>query len=226
MQYHNIRQARFLDRPNRFIAHADLDGEIITCHVKNTGRCKEFLLPGCRVLLEFSENPARKTPCDLVAVQKGTRLINMDSAAPNAVAGEWLQSGGLGFIPDTLRPESVYGDSRFDFYLEHSGQRAFLEVKGVTLEENGVVRFPDAPTERGVKHIRGLCNAVRDGYEAYILFIIQMNDVTHFEPNRATHPAFAEALQTAADAGVTLLALDCDVTENAICAGNPVEIRL
>ena len=226
MQYQNIRAAQFIDRPNRFIAHALLDGAVITCHVKNTGRCRELLVPGATVYLEFSTNPARKTPCDLVAVCKGDRLINMDSNAPNAVAAEWLRSGGLGFVPEVLRPECVHGDSRFDFYFEHGGRRAFMEVKGVTLEEDGIVRFPDAPTERGVKHLCGLADAVGEGYDAYVLFIIQMNGVRYLEPNRITHPAFAEALRTAADAGVCVLALDCRVTEDSITAGQPVEVRI
>ena len=226
MHYKTIRAAQFIDRPNRFIAHALLDGEVVTCHVKNTGRCRELLVPGATVYLEFSSKPNRKTPCDLVAVRKGERLINMDSNAPNAVAAEWLRSGGPGFVPDMLQPERTHGDSRFDLYFEHAGRKAFMEVKGVTLEDHGVVRFPDAPTERGVKHLRGLADAVREGYDAYILFIIQMEGVRYLEPNRATHPAFAEALRTAADAGVKVLALDCRVTKNSITAGQPVEVRL
>ena len=226
MRYENIRAAQFIDRPNRFIAHALLEGEVVTCHVKNTGRCRELLIHGATVYLEFSSNPNRKTPCDLVAVQKGERLINMDSNAPNTVAAEWLRSGGLGFIPDVLQTERTHGDSRFDLYFEHAGREAFMEVKGVTLEECGVVRFPDAPTERGVKHLRGLADAVREGYDAYILFIIQMEGVRYLEPNRVTHPAFAEALRAAADAGVTVLALDCRVTADSITPGQAVEVRL
>jgi len=226
MQYADIRAGTFLDRPNRFIAHVRLDGQVVTCHVKNTGRCRELLVPGATVYLEFSGNPLRKTPCDLVAVEKGERLINMDAVAPNAVAGEWLRGGGPGFVPDLLRPEVTHGDSRFDYFLEQGERRAFLEVKGVTLEEDGIVRFPDAPTERGVKHLQGLAKAVREGFDAYILFIVQMQGVRYFEPNRATHPAFADALRDAADAGVHLLALDCAVTPNSITPGAPVEIRL
>ena len=226
MKLPNLVKARFLSRPNRFIAQVELDGKEETVHVKNTGRCRELLVPGATVYLEFSSNPNRKTPCDLVAVQKGERLINMDSNAPNAVAAEWLRSGGLGFVPDVLQPERTHGDSRFDLYFEHAGCKAFMEVKGVTLEDHGVVRFPDAPTERGVKHLRGLADAVREGYDAYMLFIIQMEGVRYLEPNRATHPAFAEALCAAAAAGVKVLALDCRVTEDSITAGQPVEVRL
>jgi len=226
MQYADIRAGIFLERPNRFIARVMLDGEIIICHVKNTGRCRELLVPGCTVYLEFSGNPGRKTPCDLVAVQKGDLLINMDSMVPNAVAKEWLLAGGLGFVPELLRPESTHGDSRFDFYFEHGSRRAFLEVKGVTLEENGIVRFPDAPTERGVKHLNGLAAAAREGYDAYILFVIQMAGIDHLEPNRATHPAFADALRAAAHDGVRILAIDSHVTPAGITPGDPIPVIL
>lgn len=226
MIYPNIREAVFLRRPNRFIAIAELDGAEMVCHVKNTGRCRELLIPGAKVYLQQAANPLRKTAWDLIAVQKGERIINMDAAAPNAVFGEWLRKGGAGFLPELLKPECVHGDSRFDFYLEHRGQRIFAEVKGVTLEEEGVVRFPDAPTERGVKHLRGLAKAVAEGYEAWAVFVIQMSDVDHFEPNRATHPAFADALREANDAGVRLLALDCSVTPDSLTIRSEVPIRL
>ena len=226
MTYDNIFEAVFLDRPNRFIAHVLLDGEKQVCHVKNTGRCRELLVPGAAVYVQKAANPARKTAYDLIAVWKGGRLINMDAAAPNRVFGEWLRAGGPGFVPELIRPECVHGDSRFDFYFEHGGKRAFAEVKGVTLEENGVVRFPDAPTERGVKHLRGLIRCVEEGFEAYAVFIIQMKGVKFFEPNRATHPEFAQALAQAARAGVKLIALDCFVTKDSLTAGERVEIRL
>ena len=226
MKYENVRQAVFLRRPNRFIAYAELDGTETVCHVKNTGRCRELLLPGATVYLQKASNPARKTAWDLIAVQKGTRLINMDAAAPNAVFAEWLRSGGAGFVPERIQPERVHGDSRFDFYLEHRGRRIFAEVKGVTLEEEGAVRFPDAPTERGVKHLRGLSRCVEEGYEAWAVFVIQMRGVRHFEPNRLTHPAFADALREAAEAGVRLLALDCEVTPDTIQIAEEVPIRL
>ena len=226
MIYPNIREAVFLRRPNRFIAMAELDGAETVCHVKNTGRCRELLVPGAKIYLQRAENPLRKTAWDLIAVQKGERLINMDAAAPNTVFGEWLRKGDAGFVPDLLKPESVHGDSRFDFYLEHEDRRIFAEVKGVTLEEDGVVRFPDAPTERGVKHLRGLTNAVAVGYEAWVVFVIQMADVDHFEPNRSTHPAFADELREASEAGVRLLALDCSVTPESLEIRQEVPIRL
>lgn len=226
MEYENMHEAVFLDRPNRFIANILIGGEPVVCHVKNTGRCRELLVPGAQLLVQKNESPKRRTAYDLISVWKGGRLINMDAAAPNAVFSEWLQGGGLGFVPELLRPETRHGDSRFDFYFERHGRACFAEVKGVTLEDNGVVRFPDAPTQRGVKHLRGLIQCVREGYEAYAAFIIQMKDVKYFEPNRATHPEFAEALKAAAEAGVKILALDCHVGRDSIIAGDPVEIRL
>ena len=226
MTYDNIHEAVFLDRPNRFIAHILLNGQTQVCHVKNTGRCRELLLPGAEIFVQHSANPARKTAYDLIAVRKGERLINMDAAAPNRVFGQWLAAGGPGFVPELIRPERVHGDSRFDFYFEHGGRKAFAEVKGVTLEENGVVRFPDAPTERGLKHLHGLIRCVQEGFEAWAVFIIQMKGVKYFEPNRATHPEFAEALAQAAQAGVELIALDCDVTKHSLTAGENVEICL
>ena len=226
MKYEGILPARFLDRPNRFIAHALLDGETVVCHVKNTGRCKELLVPGAEIWLQRSCNPKRKTTYDLIAVQKGQRLINMDANAPNTVFGEYLRAGGLGFVPELVRPETRHGDSRFDFYFEHGGVHAFAEVKGVTLEDNGVVRFPDAPTERGVKHLRGLADCVREGYEAWAVFIIQMGDVRFFEPNWKTHSAFGDALMAAREAGVHLLALACAVEPDSLTVGAPAEIRL
>lgn len=226
MNYDNIHEAVFIDRPNRFIAKVLLDGAPTVCHVKNTGRCRELLTPGASVLVQKASKPERKTAYDLISVWKGARLINMDAAAPNAVFGEWLAAGGLGFVPDSIRPEYRHGDSRFDFYFEHGGHKAFAEVKGVTLEDKGVVRFPDAPTLRGVKHLHGLIRCVEEGFQAYAVFIVQMENVKYFEPNRATHPEFAEALRQAAKAGVKLIALDCKVEENSLIAGSPVEIRL
>lgn len=226
MTYEKIRRAVFLSRPNRFIANIELDGRAVVCHVKNTGRCRELLVPGADILVQISDAPGRRTGCDLIAVRKGGRLINMDAQAPNRVFGEYLASGGLGFVPALIRPECVHGDSRFDFYFETGGRRCFAEVKGVTLEDKGVVRFPDAPTERGVKHLRGLGRAVGEGFEAWAVFIVQMRGASYFEPNRATHPAFADALRDAAAAGVRILALDCDVTENSLAVRGPVEVRL
>ena len=226
MTYDNIHEAVFLDRPNRFIAHILLNGQKQVCHVKNTGRCKELLLSGAEIFVQHSANPARKTAYDLIAVRKGQRLINMDAVAPNKVFGEWLSAGGPGYVPELIRPERVHRDSRFDFYFEHGGRKAFAEVKGVTLEDDGVVRFPDAPTERGIKHLHGLIRCVQEGFEAYAVFIIQMKGVKYFEPNRATHPEFAEALCQAAQAGVKLIALDCDVEKDSLRAGDQVEIHL
>ncbi len=226
MRYENTRRAVFLSRPNRFIAQVLLDGTTAVCHVKNTGRCRELLVPGATVILQKSGNPRRKTAWDLIAVYKGERLINMDAAAPNAVCAQWLAAGGLGFVPERIRPECRHGDSRFDFYIEHGGRVGFVEVKGVTLEEAGVVRFPDAPTARGAKHLRGLADCVREGYEAWAVFVVQMRGVRYFEPNAATDPAFAQALRQARAAGVTLLALDCLTEEDRLEPGDPVEIRL
>ncbi len=226
MRYENIQKAVFLDRPNRFIAHMELDGQRQVCHVKNTGRCKELLVPGAEIYVQRAGNPARKTGWDLIAVQKGDRLINMDAVAPNAVFGEYLAAGGLGFWPEHIRPECRHGDSRFDFYFEHGGHRAFAEVKGVTLEADGAVYFPDAPTERGVKHLRGLAACTAEGFETWAIFIVQMQDVRFFAPNWATHPEFGQALLDAEAAGVHILALDCRVTETGIRARAPVPLCL
>ena len=227
MKYRDIFEAEFIDRPNRFIANVIIDGQSAVCHVKNTGRCKELLIPGVKVCVQRALKPERKTQWDLIAVMKGDRLINIDSAAPNAVFGEWLRAGGLtGAMPELIRPETVYKSSRFDFYFEQLGKKAFAEVKGVTLEEDGVVLFPDAPTERGVKHLHGLIDCVQDGYEAYAVFIVQMKGVKYFTPNRATHPEFADALKAAQDAGVNILALDCAVKPDEIRVCDRVKILL
>ncbi len=226
MRYVNIRKGTFISRPNRFVAHVDLAGRTEVCHVKNTGRCRELLTPEAQVYLEESSNPARKTKYDLVAVKKGNLLINMDSQAPNRVVKEWLEKKYL--FPDLtlLKPEKTYGTSRFDFYIEAGSQKVFLEVKGVTLEEDGVVRFPDAPTKRGVKHIKELMACIKDGYQAMILFVIQMKGIRYFEPNDVTHKAFGDALREAQKAGVQILAYDCLVTEDAMEIDQPVEVRL
>ena len=226
MRYKNIVRGKFLARPNRFIAHVEIDGQKQVVHVKNTGRCKELLIPGAVVYLEGSSDPKRKTAWDLVAVEKGRRLINMDSQAPNRVFCEWAQAGN--FLPDiaTIRPETKFGDSRFDFYIEAAGKRHFIEVKGVTLEENGVVRFPDAPTQRGVKHLEELIRAHEQGYESWVCFVVQMSDVLAFEPNDATHPAFGEALRQAEKAGVHILVLECRVTPDSLEISRSVPISL
>lgn len=226
MKYENISPAIFIRRPNRFIAHILHEGEEKICHVKNTGRCRELLTPGVQILVQRAANPARKTPFDLIAVYKGERLINMDAVAPNAVFGEFLRAGGLGFVPDRIKAECVHGQSRFDFYFEHDGKQAFAEVKGVTLEDEGVVRFPDAPTERGIKHLKELISCVREGYEAYAVFVVQMADVEYFEPNRRTHPQFAEVLREAAEAGVHILVYECAVGFNTLDITKPVKLRL
>ena len=205
----------YRSRPNRFNAHVEIGGEMQVVHVKNTGRCRELLVPGCRVWCQRADNPARKTQYDLIAVEKGTRLINMDSQAPNRAAGEWLASGGLGEI-DNLRPETTHGDSRFDFSFTRAGNPCFLEVKGVTLEADGVCAFPDAPTQRGAKHLRGLAEAARQGYGAYVLFVIQMEDVKYLHPNDRTDPAFGTALREAAQHGVQVLAVQCRVTPESM----------
>ena len=226
MQYGKILPARFLARPNRFVARVEAEGQELVCHVKNTGRCRELLVPGATVWLEESPNPNRKTKFDLIAVEKGERLINMDAQAPNQVFGEWARAGK--WVPDLtlLRPETKYGASRFDFYWEAPDRRGFVEVKGVTLEEDGVVRFPDAPTLRGVKHLEELMAAKEAGYEAAVCFVVQMGEVRWMEPNDRTHPEFGEALRRAARAGVQVLALDCDVRPDRLDIAGPVEVRL
>lgn len=226
MQYGKILPARFLSRPNRFVARVEAEGEELVCHVKNTGRCRELLVPGATVWLEESPNPSRKTKFDLIAVEKGDRLINMDAQAPNKVFGEWAAAGGFREGLTLLRPETTYGSSRFDFYWESSKSRGFVEVKGVTLEEDGIVRFPDAPTLRGVKHLDELVKAREAGYEAAVYFVIQMENVRWFAPNDETHPEFGQALRRAAQAGVEILAMDCAVTPQSLTMGTSVPIRL
>ena len=215
----------FLARPNRFIAHVEIDGNTEICHVKNTGRCRELLPVGAQVWCHKADSPTRKTKFDLITVQKGHRQINMDSQAPNIVAGEWLRSGGLGPI-ENLRAETIHGDSRFDYSFTKNGQPCLLEVKGVTLETNGICAFPDAPTDRGAKHLRGLIQAVQAGYGAYVLFVIQMSDVRYLHPNDATDPVFASTLREAAHAGVQILAVDCMVTPDSMTIGQQVPVML
>ena len=226
MEYRHIEQAVFLRRPNRFIAQVELNGREETVHVKNTGRCRELLIPGRAVWLERSENPARKTKYDLVAVDKDGLLINMDAQAPNKVFAEWARAGR--FVPGLtlLRPETVWGASRFDFYWEAGERRGFAEIKGVTLEENGLALFPDAPTERGVKHLRELAAATAAGYECAVCFVIQMKGCRAFCPNERTHPEFGAALRDASAAGVRVLAVDCAVTPESLTMENPVTVRL
>lgn len=216
MRYEHTVPAVFLDRPNRFIAHVSLHGSVETVHVKNTGRCRELLLPGTEVILEQSANPARKTKYDLICVNKAGRLINMDSQIPNRAAEEWIRKGMLFPEKTEVYREKVYGRSRFDLYVESEVRKAFVEVKGVTLEQDNVARFPDAPTLRGVKHLEELIDCRKEGYEAYLLFVIQMKGITRFEPNWETHREFGEALLKAQKAGVRILARDCMVSRDSI----------
>ncbi len=226
MNYHRVVQAEFIERPNRFIAYVKINGKQERVHVKNTGRCRELLTKGAVVYLEKSDKPERATAYDLVAVQKGGRLINRDSQAPNKVVEEWLRTKAL--FPDLvmIRPETRYGNSRFDFYVETKREKIYIEVKGVTLEEDGVVRFPDAPSERAVRHVEELARAGQDGYRVFVIFVIQMENVKYFTPNTDTHRAFAEALCEAAAGGVEVLAYDCKVTPESLSIRNPVEVRL
>jgi sugar fermentation stimulation protein A len=252
MKYNQVVPGIFLQRPNRFIAHILINGKEEVCHVKNTGRCHELLIPGCTVYCAVSDNPQRKTKYDLIAVEKSienqivfanagipsqhvkstpeahsTLLVNMDSQAPNAAVKEWLRSGASPFGKiDFLKPEYKYGNSRFDFYLECNSRKIFLEVKGVTLEDNSVVLFPDAPTERGVKHVRELIRCHEEGFETYVLFVVQMEHAQYFTPNRKTHPQFADALCEAQNAGVQLLAYTCKVTPDEMKIYKELKISL
>ena len=225
MRYDRMVKGIFLARPNRFVAHIEIDGQTEVCHVKNTGRCRELLPAGAQVWCQKSANPNRKTKYDLIAVQKGDRLINMDSQAPNTAAGEWIRSGGMGNV-EQVRAETVHGDSRFDFSFILDGKQCFLEVKGVTLETDGICAFPDAPTERGVKHLRGLTAAVAEGYKAYVLFVVQMENVRYLHPNDETDPAFGAALREAAAAGVQVLAMDCKVTPESMTLRESIPVWL
>lgn len=226
MKYENIVKGRFEERPNRFVAYVEIDGRREKVHVKNTGRCRELLLPGTTVYLERSGNPGRSTAYDLVAVEKQGRMVNMDSQAPNRAVLEWLWEKQL--FPDlvSVRPETTYGSSRIDFYIETASEKIFMEVKGVTLEEDGEARFPDAPSQRAVKHVEELVRARQEGYEACVLFVIQMKGVSHLIPNAVTHPEFAEALRQAAGVGVRVLAYDCRVTSDSLEIGDAVPVYL
>ena len=224
MQYENVKMGRFQSRPNRFVALVLMDGETVTCHVKNTGRCRELFVKDAKVVLAKGTNPARKTSYDVIAVHKGDKLVNIDSQAPNRVFREWAENGG--FLPGIklIRPEHAYGRSRLDFYVEADDKHCLVEVKGVTLEEEGHALFPDAPTLRGTKHLRELKAAIHEGFECYVVFVIQMRGVQCFSPNEATDPAFAKMLKEAADAGVHVLAHDCLVTEDTMAIGDPVTV--
>lgn len=226
MKYTNVAEGRFLERPNRFLARVEMDGQEVLCHVKNTGRCRELLKPGAVVYLQKSHNPNRKTGYDLIAVEKGDMLVNIDSQIPNQAAAEWLRKGNLFPADADIQMERRYGNSRLDIYAEAGERKAFLEVKGVTLEVEGQARFPDAPTQRGVKHVRELMACVREGYEAYLLFVIQIAEIQSFAPNWDTHFAFGRALQEAAQAGVQILAYDCRVRPDEIVLNRPVPVLL
>ena len=226
MQYSDIHKAVFLERPNRFIAHCTVDGMLETVHVKNTGRCRELLVPGATVYLEKSSNPNRKTAYDLVTVETPFGLVNMDAAAPNQVAGELLRAGAILSSPTLVQPEVRFGASRLDFYAENDRQRLFVEVKGVTLEEQGVVSFPDAPTERGGRHIRELTELSRKGCYAGVLFVVQMETARLFRPNWRTHSAFGDALRQAREAGVAMSARCCRVTPDSLILDEEIPMEL
>lgn len=226
MKYKNIVKAIFEKRINRFVALCIIDGEKVHCHVKNTGRCKEILTEGAECYLEKSDNPSRKYLYSLICVKKGERLINIDSQAPNKAAGEFLKEGRLFADIANIKAEKAFGNSRFDFYFEHADKKAFLEVKGVTLENENAVYFPDAPTERGTKHLNELCECVKSGYEAYVLFVVQMKDVSHFSPNKITDPRFTQALINAEKTGVKILCYDCRVSENEMIIEDAVPVIL
>ena len=225
MKYAKMVPGIFRARPNRFIAHIEINGQLEVCHVKNTGRCRELLPPGAQVWCLDADSPKRKTRYDLITVRKGQRLINMDSQAPNAAAKEWLEAGGLGDI-ENLKPEQKVGESRFDFAFTKDGMQCYLEVKGVTLENDGVCAFPDAPTERGAKHLRELTELAKKGYGAYVLFVIQMEGVKYLHPNDVTDKPFGEALREAKNAGVKILAYDCKITEDSMNIHEKVEVKL
>ena len=226
MKYERIERATFLERPNRFIAYARIAGKQETIHVKNTGRCAELLVPEAEIFVQESDNPERKTKWDLIGVRKGNRLINMDSQIPNKAALEWVRAGHL--FPEEVQvtPEKTYGNSRFDLYACSDKRKAFIEVKGVTLEADNIARFPDAPTARGVKHLEELIHCMREGYEAYLLLVIQMKGVDRFEPNWETHREFGETLQEAKKAGVHILAYDCLVEPDRMEIQDPVPVCL
>ncbi len=231
MKYETVVPARFLRRINRFVAHVELDGNQTVVHVKNTGRCKELLTEGCTVYLACSDNENRKTAYDLVAVEKQREgkaplLVNMDSQIVNGVAEEWLKAGHLFSKNAIIRREVTYGNSRFDFYIEDGERTAFLEVKGVTLERDGIASFPDAPTERGVKHLKELIRCKEEGHEAYVLFVVAMKEMRYLHPNDETHKAFGDALREADAAGVQVLAVDCIITPDSVTASEILPVIL
>lgn len=226
MKYRDIYEGIFISRPNRFIAKVMVDGVLETAHVKNTGRCRELLREGVTVYLQHHDNPSRKTNWSVIAVKKAERIVNIDSQIPNKLVFEWLKEGKLLKNIKKISPEFTYGDSRLDFYVETESDRVLIEVKGVTLEEEGIALFPDAPTERGVKHILELCKGVDEGYKTYIIFIIQMERIRYFTPNVKMHKEFADALSYAKAKNVNILALDCHVGEDSISIGDNVRVAI
>ena len=226
IRYEKMERGAFLSRPNRFVAHVRISGREEICHVKNTGRCRELLLPGAEVWCQHHDDPGRKTAWSLITVRKGERRVNLDSQVPNKLALDYVKQGGLGFAPQMVKPEQTYGNSRFDLYYEAGERRGFVEVKGVTLEDGGVARFPDAPTQRGRKHLLELQAAVEAGFDAWVLFVIQMADIRRFEPNWPRDPDFAEALCRAAEHGVQVRAVECFVTEDSLAITKEVPVAL
>ncbi len=225
MRYERVTTGTFISRPNRFIAYVDVDGTVEKCHVKNTGRCREILVPGAKCILYDSQNPSRKTRYDMIAAYKNGNLINIDSQAPNAAFKEFIPRSGLFGSDPTIFPEYTHGDSRFDFYIEDGERRCFVEVKGVTLENDRECSFPDAPTERGVKHLRGLIEALDEGYECYIALIVQMKGMSHFIPNYRTHEEFGIVLEEAYHRGVKILVYDCRVEPDSMEVDCPLPFR-
>lgn len=228
MKYDNIIEATFIKRPNRFLAHVLIDGREELAHVKNTGRCKEILIEGTKVFLETSKNPHRKTAYSLIAAYKGDMLINIDSQVPNTVVYDAVKEGKIKYLTDVkyIKKESTYGNSRFDIYFEKEKTKGYIEVKGVTLEKDGIAMFPDAPTERGRKHLLEMTDAVSKGYEGFIIFLIQFKGVKHFTPNKSTDPEFAKALSYCSENGVKVLAYDSIVKKNEIIISEEVKIIL
>ena len=226
MIYENVQAGIFHERPNRFIALVEIGGKIEECHVKNTGRCKELLIPGVTVYVQEQNKPSRKTKYDLISVKKGNRIINMDSQVPNKVVFDWIVEGNGFKEMNQKKKKKTYGNSRFDIYLESPKKKVFIEVKGVTLENDDIAMFPDAPTLRGIKHINELTKAIEEGYECYVIFVIQMESITKFKPNDVTHPEFGQALREAKEKGLNIMAYECRVKPDRIKMGSPVSIEL
>ncbi|MBQ4146011.1 MAG: DNA/RNA nuclease SfsA [Clostridia bacterium] len=225
MKYNNIKKGVFIKRPNRFIAHILIDDIVEVCHVKNTGRCRELLVPNATVYVQISDNPNRKTKYDLIGVQKGNLMINMDSQIPNSVFGEWARNGGVPNL-SYIKGEQMFGKSRLDFYMETDKSKIYAEIKGVTLERDKVALFPDAPTERGIKHLEELCHCINQGFDAWMVFVVQMKGMKYFTPNRETHPEFADALEMAYKKGVKIFALECQVQPDEIYAIGEIPVKL